>query len=143
MPTAPRPSTAAARGDVIGARGRLETPGAHAATSEAPQPLSCAIAAATGGATGATTAVVSASPSTSTTTGTATTLAGTVTREIWWNWNHVTGAVASPQAADTPMSCASPRETGYPSRIRTMRGVTRKIEATAANDSWNPASKSA
>jgi hypothetical protein len=55
---------------------------AHPATSQAPQPLSCAIAPATDGATGATTAVRSARPSTSTTTGTATTFAGTVTIEI-------------------------------------------------------------
>ena len=77
---------------------------AQSATSQAPHPLSWAIAPATDGATGATTAVKSASPSTSTTTGTATTFAGTVTSEIWWNWNHVTGAVASPHAVDTPMS---------------------------------------
>ena len=85
---------------------------AHTATNQAPQPLSWAIAAATDGATGATIAVRSASPSTSTTTGTATTFAGTVTREIWWNWNQVTGAVARPHAVETPMSCASPCETG-------------------------------
>ena len=116
---------------------------AHAATNQAPQPLSCAIAAATGRATGATTAVRSARPSTSTTTGTATTFAGTVTSEIWRNWNHVTGAVASPHAVDTPMSCASPWDTGYPSSARTTRGVTTKIDATAANESWKPASNSA
>jgi hypothetical protein len=57
-------------------------------------------------------AVTSASPSTSTTTGTATTLAGTVTTEIWWNWNHVTGAVASPHAVETPATWASGRGTG-------------------------------
>jgi hypothetical protein len=55
---------------------------AQTATSQAPQPLSCAIAAATDGATGATTAVSRASPSTSTTIGTATTFAGTVTSAI-------------------------------------------------------------
>ena len=108
---------------------------AHTATNQAPQPSSCAIAAETGGATGATTAVRSASPSTSTTTGTATTFAGTVTSEIWWNWNQVTGAVARPHAVETPMSCASARGTGYPSSARTTRGVTTKIDATAANDS--------
>ena len=74
--------------------------------------------------------------------GTATTFAGTVTSEIWWNWNQVTGAVARPQAVDTPISCASSCETGYPSSARTTRGVTTKIEATAANESWKPASKS-
>jgi hypothetical protein len=56
---------------------------AHAATSHAPQPLSCAIAPATEGAIGATTAVSRARPSSSTTTGTAITFAGTVTSEIW------------------------------------------------------------
>jgi hypothetical protein len=61
---------------------------------------------------GATTAVSSARPSTSTTTGTATTFAGTVTKEIWWNWNHVTGAVATPQAVETPISRASSSGTG-------------------------------
>jgi hypothetical protein len=115
---------------------------AQAATAQAPQPLSCAIAAATGGPTGATMAVRRARPSTSTTIGTATTFAGTVTSEIWWNWNHVTGAVARPHAVETPISCASSRETGYPSSVRTTRGVTTKIEATAANESWNPASNS-
>ena len=55
---------------------------AETATNKAPQPLSCAIAAASEGAIGATTAVSSARPSTSTTTGTATTFAGTVTSEI-------------------------------------------------------------
>ena len=40
------------------------------------------------------------------------TQAGTVTSEIWWNWNHVTGAVARPHASETPISCATPRETG-------------------------------
>jgi hypothetical protein len=85
---------------------------AQAATSQAPQPLSCAMAAALGGATGATTAVRRARPSTSTTTGTATTFAGTVTSEIWWNWNHVTGAVARPHAVETPISCASSCDTG-------------------------------
>ena len=85
---------------------------AHSATSHAPHPLSWAIAPATDGATGATTAVSSERPSTSTTTGTATTFAGTVTSEIWWNWNHVTGAVASPHAVETPISCAMPRGTG-------------------------------
>src|ERR1700747_2529815 len=97
---------AAPRPDVIWAPGRLANPRAQRTTNEAPQPLSCAIAAATGGATGATAAVTSARPSTSTTTGTATTFAGTVTSEIWWNWNHVTGAVARPHAVDTPMRCA-------------------------------------
>src|SRR5215831_10710309 len=96
-----------------------------------------------GGATGATDAVTSASPSTSTTTGTATTFAGTVTREIWWNWNHVTGAVATPHAVETPISCANSWETGYPSSARTTRGVITKIDATAANESWKPASKRA
>jgi hypothetical protein len=143
MPTAPRPRTAAARGDVICAPGRRANARAQAATSQAPQPLSCAIAAATDGALGATTAVRSARPSTSTTIGTAATFAGTVTSEIWWNWNHVTGAVASPQAVETPMSCASPCETGYPSSARTTRGLTTKMDATAANESWKPASKSA
>jgi hypothetical protein len=108
---------------------------AQSATSQAPQPLSWAIAPATDGATGATAAVRSARPSTSTTTGTATTLAGTVTSEIWWNWNQVTGAVARPHAVDTPMSCASSCDTGYPSSARTTRGVTTKIDATAANES--------
>ena len=108
---------------------------AHRATSQAPQPLSCAIAAATGGATGAMTAVRSARQSTSTTIGTATTFAGTVTSEIWWNWNHVTGAVAIPHAVDTPMSCASACDTEYPSSAWTTRGVTTKIDATAANES--------
>ena len=108
---------------------------AQTATTHAPQPLSCAIATATDGATGATTAVRRASASTSTTTGTATTLAGTVTSEIWWNWNHVTGAVASPHAVETPTSCASSCETGYPSRALSTRGVTTKIDATAANES--------
>ena len=41
------------------------------------------------------------------------------------------------------MSCASSCETGYPSSARTTRGVTTKIDATAANESWKPASKSA
>ena len=103
---------AAARPDVICAPGMLPNTRAHAATTQAPQPLSCAIAAATGGATGATTAVMRARPSTSTTSGTATTLAGTVTREIWWNWNHVTGAVARPQAVEMPMSCATSGDNG-------------------------------
>jgi hypothetical protein len=58
---------------------------AQTATNAAPQPFSCAIAAATEGATGATSAVRSARPRISTTAGTATTFAGTVTREIWWN----------------------------------------------------------
>ena len=98
----PRP--AAARGDVICAPGMLANARAQSATSQAPHPLSWAIAAATDGATGATTAVRSASPSTSTTIGTATTFAGTVRSAIWWNWNHVTGAVASPHAVETPMS---------------------------------------
>ena len=97
---------------MICAPGRLANARAQTATNQAPQPLSCAIAAATGGATGATIAVSSARPSTSTTTGTATTFAGTVTREIWWNWSQVTGAVASPQAVETPISCARPRGTG-------------------------------
>lgn len=61
---------------------------------------------------GATTAVRSARPSTSTTTGTAITFAGTVTSEIWWNWNQVTGAVARPHAVETPTSCATSCETG-------------------------------
>ena len=65
-----------------------------------------------GGTTGATTADASARTSTSATIGTATTFAGMVTSEIWWNWNHVTGAVASPHAVETPMSCATPRGTG-------------------------------
>ena len=103
---------AAARGDVICAPGRLPKTRAQAATNQAPHPFSCAIAEATGGAIGAATAVKSASPSTSTTTGTAMTFAGTVTREIWWNWNHVTGAVARPHAVDTPISCATSCETG-------------------------------
>ncbi len=88
--------------------------------------------------TGAIAAVTSARPSTSTTTGTATTFAGTVTSEIWWNWSHVTGAVARPHAVETPISCASPCETGYPSSARTTRGVTTKIAATAAKESWKP-----
>jgi hypothetical protein len=67
---------------------------------------------ATAGANGAIAAVTSASPRTSTTTGTATTFAGTVTTEIWRNWSQVTGAVARPHAVETPMSCASERETG-------------------------------
>ena len=41
------------------------------------------------------------------------------------------------------MSCASSCDTGYPSSARTTRGVTTKIDATAANESWKPASKSA
>lgn len=61
---------------------------------------------------GAMTAVTSAMTSISATTGTATTLAGTVTSETWWNCIHVTGAVASPHAVDTPISCASARGTG-------------------------------
>ena len=100
------------RPDVICAPGMPPNTRAETATTQAPQPLSCAIAAATGGATGATTAVRSARPSTSTTTGTATTFAGTVTSEIWWNWNHVTGAVARPHAVETPISCASSCDTG-------------------------------
>ena len=112
MPIAPKPSTPAARGEVICAPGMVAKARAQAFTDQAPQPLSCAIASARGGAKGATIAVRSASPSTSTTTGTATTFAGTVTREIWWNWNQVTGAVARPHAVETPMSCASPCETG-------------------------------
>ena len=55
----------------------------------------------------------------------------------------MTGAVASPHAVETPMSCANPCETGYPSSARTTRGVTTKMDATAANESWKPASKSA
>jgi len=97
---------------VIWAPGRPPKARAQTATNQAPQPLSCAIAAATEGEIGATTAVKRASPSTSTTTGTAITFAGTVTSEIWWNWNHVTGAVASPQAVETPMSCATSCDTG-------------------------------
>ena len=97
---------------MICAPGMLANARAQPATNQAPQPLSCAIAAATDGAKGATTAVNSARPSTSTTSGTAATFAGTVTSEIWWNWNHVTGAVASPHAVETPMSCASPCDTG-------------------------------
>ena len=58
-----------------------------------------------------------------------------MTSEIWWNWNQVTGAVASPHAVDTPMSCATSYDTGYPSSARTTRGVTTKIDATAANES--------
>src|SRR5439155_2275514 len=127
----------------ICAPGRLPKARAHSATNHAPQPLSHARADATGGANGAIAAVTSAMPSTSTTTGTAMTFAGTVTSEIWWNWSHVTGAVARPHAVDTPMSCASPWDTGYPSSARTTRGVTTKIAATAANESWKPASNSA
>jgi hypothetical protein len=97
---------------VIWAPGRLPKPRAQAATNHAPTPFSHASAAATGGAKGATAAVRRASPSISTTTGTATTLAGTVTSEIWWNWIHVTGAVARPHAVETPISCATVRETG-------------------------------
>jgi hypothetical protein len=97
---------------VIWAPGRLPKARAQTATNQAPQPFSCAMAAATGGAIGAAAAVSRASPSTSTTTGTAITLAGTVTSEIWWNWNQVTGAVASPQAVETPMSCATSCDTG-------------------------------
>jgi len=85
---------------------------AHSATSDAPNPSTCARAAARGLANGATTADASARTSTSATIGTATTFAGMVTSEIWWNWNHVTGAVASPHAVETPISCAMPRGTG-------------------------------
>jgi hypothetical protein len=97
---------------VICAPGRLPKARAHSATSHAPTPLTQASAAATGGATGAIAAVTSARPSTSTTIGTPTTFAGTVTSEIWWNWSHVTGAVASPHATETPMSCATGRGIG-------------------------------
>jgi hypothetical protein len=97
---------------VICAPGRLPKPRAQAATNQAPRPFSQASADATGGAKGATAAVISARPSTSTTTGTATTFAGTVTSEIWWNWSQVTGAVATPHAVATPISCATDRETG-------------------------------
>jgi hypothetical protein len=54
---------------------------AQPATNQAPQPFTCASAAAMGGATGATSAVASATTSISATTGTATTFAGTVTSE--------------------------------------------------------------
>jgi len=79
--------------------------------------------------------VRSATPSISAITGTPTTFAGTVTSDTWWNWSHVTGAVARPHAVETPISWASARGTGYPSRARTIRGVSRKIELTAANES--------
>ena len=75
------------------------------------------------------------------TTGTPTTFAGTVTSDTCRNCSHVMGAVARPHAVDTPMSWASRRGTGYPSSALTTRGETTKIEATAANESWNPASK--
>ena len=77
----------------------------------------------------------SATPSISATTGTPTTFAGTVTSDTWWNWSHVTGAVARPHAVETAISCASLRGTGYPSSARTIRGASRKIELTAAKES--------
>jgi len=58
-------------------------------------------------ATGATTADTSARPSIGATAGAAAAFAGTVTSGIWWNWNHETGAVASPQAADTAIAARS------------------------------------
>lgn len=48
----------------------------------------------------------------SATTGTPTTFAGIVTSDTCLNWTHVIGAVASPHAVETPMSCASHRGTG-------------------------------
>src|SRR6185437_2082295 len=105
-------SAATAAGEVACAPGSPPKPRAQPATNHAPTPLTCASAAATGGATGAMTAVASATTSISATIGTATTFAGTVTIETWWNCSHVTGAVARPQAVDTPISCASPRGTG-------------------------------
>jgi hypothetical protein len=107
------PATAAAPAAVVAcAPGRPPKKRAHQTTNQAPQPFTCASAAASGGATGATTAVTSAATSTSATTGTATTFAGMVTTESWWNWIHVTGAVASPHAVETPISWASSRGTG-------------------------------
>ena len=97
---------------MICAPGTLPNLRAHAATNHAPQPFTHASTDATEGASGAIAAVKNARPSTSTTMGTATTFAGTVTSEIWWNCSHVTGAVARPHAVETPISCATGRETG-------------------------------
>ena len=127
-------------GDSLGrARLRSRQPAERpraARENTAPQPFSCASAAATGGATGASSAVRSARPSISATTGDADDIRrARSTSDTWWNWSHVTGAVARPHAVETPTSCASERGTGYPSSARTMRGVSRKMELTAANES--------
>ena len=53
-----------------------------------------------------TSAVTSASPSIGATTGAAAAFAGTVSSGIAWNWNQETGAVPSPQAADTATASA-------------------------------------
>src|ERR671925_217290 len=52
------------------------------------------------------------------------------------------GAVARPQADETATTSASDFGTGYPASPRSSRGTATKIAATAANESWKPASSS-
>ena len=82
----------------------------------------------------------SASPSIGATTGAAAAFAGTVSSGIAWNWNQQTGAVPRPQAAEIATGARSREGSGYPSSTRWKRGTSRKIESTAANDSWKPGS---
>ena len=131
----------AAPGEPVCAPGRAPNARAAAATAAAPKPFAAASADASGGATGATTAVSSPRPSISATTGTPTTLAGTVTSDTWRNWSHVTGAVASPHAVETPTIWARPCGVPWRTQVRATRGAIVKIPATAANESWKPASR--
>ena len=74
--------------------------------------------------------------------GSASAFAGTVQSGIVPNCSHRIGAVTRPQAAEMPTTSTTFPGTGYPSCHRRRRGIVRKIAATAANESWNPGSRS-
>jgi hypothetical protein len=115
---------------------------AQAARYAASKPFIQARAAATGGATGATIAVTSAIPRRGATTGAASAFAGIEYSGTTPNCMSRIGAVATPHAPETATTSARERGTGYPANDCCRRGTTTKIAATAANESWKPASSS-
>src|SRR6476469_741189 len=102
------------------------------------QPFSHAITPAAWGDTRPTSAAANASARSGGTAGAASALAGTVRSGRAWNWSQSTGAVATPDAAETAITPASACGTGYPSNILRRRGTITKMAPTAAKESWKP-----
>src|SRR5439155_5379643 len=85
----------------ICAPGRPPITRAHVAMYAASQPLIPASNEVSGGKIGAAMAEPNARASSGTIAGAASAFAGIVSSDSAWNWIHITGAVASPQAAET------------------------------------------
>src|SRR5947208_6068792 len=135
-------SKRSARVEWIRAPGSPPMTRAQVAMYAASQPFVHARTDATGGTNGAASADANASPRSGTIAGAASAFAGIVSTDSAWNWTHITGAVASPHAADTAMASRNQSGIGYPTRARCRGGTSTKIAVTATNDSWKPASNS-